>query len=112
MQGRSLLYWRTLMSWPVYHPLLNSSLPVLQAWGTADPAVPQEAYQRFAVAMQRRGTTAASYCALRFDGADHGLQLPGRDGLQEVWTRLEIQARGGDWCAPLSAAAMGAAATQ
>lgn len=99
VQGRSLRYWRALMNWPVFHPMLNSSLPVLQAWGTADDAVPQEAYQRFEAMMRRRGPVSSTYCALRLDGADHGLQQPGRDGLQDVWAVLETWARGGGWCA-------------
>ena len=46
---------------------------------------------------------AAPYCARALPGADHGLQAPGRDGLQQVWAWLEQWARepAAGWCAPL-----------
>lgn len=97
LDGRTLRYWRTLLGWRVQQALHDSPLPLLQAWGTADDYVPQEAYQRFAEAMRDR---AAPYCAMPFQRADHGLQSPGRDHLQDVWARVELWAQGLVWCTP------------
>lgn len=99
-QGRSLRYWRDLWHWPVQAPLLANPWPLLQIWGTEDALVPAQAYERFARQAQGR---AAPYCARALPGADHGLQAPGRDGLQQVWAWLEQWARepAAGWCAPL-----------
>lgn len=90
VQGRSLRYWRDLWRWPLAQPLLDGAWPLLQVWGEADALVPPQAYQRFAERAQNR---AASYCARRLPGADHGLQTGDLDGLQWVWAQLEQAAR-------------------
>jgi pimeloyl-ACP methyl ester carboxylesterase len=95
LDGRTLKYWRTLNGWQVQQSLHESGLPLLQAWGSADDAVPSEAYRRFMAAMQDR---TAPYCALPFQNADHGLQSPAHDHLQDVWARVELWARGSTWC--------------
>ncbi|MBI3102504.1 MAG: alpha/beta hydrolase [Burkholderiales bacterium] len=99
-QGRSLRYWRELWHWPVQAPLWASPWPLLQVWGTEDALVPAQAYERFARQAQGR---AAPYCARALPGADHGLQAPGRDGVQQVWAWLEQWARepAAGLCAPL-----------
>ena len=99
-QCRSLRYWRDLWHWPVQAPLLANPWPLLQIWGTEDALVPAQAYERFARQAQGR---AAPYCARALPGADHGLQAPGRDGLQQVWAWLEQWARepAAGLCAPL-----------
>jgi len=89
-QGRSLRYWRDLWRWRVQQPLLDGPWPLLHVWGEADALVPPEAYARFA--RQARGR-AAPYCARSLPGADHGLQAPGRDGVQQAWAWLEQWAR-------------------
>ncbi|WP_374348679.1 hypothetical protein [Chitinimonas sp.] len=95
MQGRSLRYWRSLLSWRLQQPLLASPLPLLQAWGEHDALLPPDAYLGFAKAAQQR---AAPYCALAIPGADHGLQTDAGDQLPLVWARLELRAKGLDWC--------------
>ena len=94
LQGRSLGYWRDLWQWPVMQPLIDSPWPVLQVWGGDDALVPAVAYERFAQRMA--GRAAGAWCALRIDGADHGLQRhseAGGDGIQQVWAGLEQWAR-------------------
>lgn len=97
VQGRSLRYWRDLWHWPVRQPLLEGPWPLLQIRGSEDARVPPAAYQRFEA--QARGR-AAPYCAVRLASADHGLQAPGRDGVQWLWARLERWARAPrqGWC--------------
>ncbi len=85
-EGRSLRYWRDLWRWPLEEPLLQSPWPILQVWGGADALVPPDAYERFAHKARHR---AAPYCDWRMPEADHGLQKPGRDGVQQVWAWLE-----------------------
>jgi len=95
-QGRTLRYWRDLWPWRVTTPLLESALPVIQAWGSADALVPASAYAQFAELAAGHGATSASaghICIHRLDGADHGLQSPDRDGVQWLWAQLERWAR-------------------
>lgn len=101
-QGRSLRYWRDLWQWPVQQPLIDGPWPLLQVWGARDELVPEAAYQQFAQAAQRR---AAPYCARSLPGADHGLQAPGFDGVQQVWQWVQQWGRapGAGLCAPLFA---------
>lgn len=87
LDGRSLGYWRDLLSWRVAEPLLAGHMDLLRAWGTADALVPAIAYQRFARLAQLR--RPESFCDWPVPGADHGLQLPGVDHLQRLWARLE-----------------------
>lgn len=89
-EGRSLRYWREFWQWPLARPLLDAPWPLLQVWGAEDALVPQAAYQRFRTLAQDR---AAPYCARQLPGADHGLQRPGHDGVQQVWAWLELWAR-------------------
>lgn len=101
-EGRSLRYWRELWQWPLEQPLLAAPSPLLQVWGAQDALVPQAAYQRFRTLAHER---AAPYCARQLPGADHGLQRPGHDGVQQVWAWLEQWARapGKGLCAGLAA---------
>lgn len=89
-EGRSLRYWRELWRWPLAQPLLAGPWPLLHVWGSNDASVPQAAYQRFMELAQKR---IAPYCALSFLHADHGLQRPGYDGVQQLWAWLEQGAR-------------------
>ena len=89
-EGRSLRYWRDLWGWPLARPLLAAPWPLLQVWGAEDALVPQSAYQRFGALAQER---AAHYCARQLPSADHGLQRPDHDGVQQVWAWLEQWAR-------------------
>ena len=100
-QGRSLRYWRDLWDWSAQAPLLAGPWPLLQVWGAEDALVPAQAYERFSRQAQGR---AAPYCARALPGADHGLQAPGRDGVQQVWAWLERWARepAAGLCAPLA----------
>ncbi len=100
-QGRSLRYWRDLWRWPVQQPLLDGAWPLLQVWGEQDGLVPVAAYEQFAEAAQRR---AAPYCARSLPGADHGLQAPGADGVQQVWQWVQQWGRspGAGLCASLA----------
>lgn len=98
-QGRTLRYWRDLWTWRVTSPLLKGSLPVIQVWGSADASVPMAAYAQFAKLAAEHDTTSASdvhICIHRLEGADHGLQSPGRDGVQWLWAQLERWARAPD----------------
>lgn len=101
-EGRSLRYWRELWQWPLEQPLLAAPWPLLQVWGAQDALVPQAAYQRFRALARGR---AAPYCARTLPGADHGLQRPGHDGVQQVWAWLEQWARapGKGLCAGVAA---------
>lgn len=90
VQGRSLGYWRDLWRWPVAQPLIDSPWPVLQVWGGEDALVPAAAYTQFA---QKAAARAAAFCTRRIDGADHGLQRMGMDGVQQVWAWAEQWAR-------------------
>ncbi|MFY3386198.1 alpha/beta hydrolase [Paracidovorax sp. MALMAid1276] len=90
LQGRSLGYWRDLWHWPLAAPLLQGPWPVLQVWGGDDELVPAAAYGRFEA---QAATRSAPYCARRIEGADHGLQRPGMDGVQRVWAWTEQWAR-------------------
>lgn len=90
VQGRSLGYWRDLWRWRVEQPLRDGPWPVLQVWGTGDALVPHAAYEQ---AAQRASGRAAPWCARALADADHGLQSPGRDGVQAVWGWLEQWAR-------------------
>lgn len=98
-EGRSLRYWRELWRWPLARPLIDGPWPLLQVWGEADALVPPGAYARFAE--QARGR-AAPWCTRMLPGADHGLQGPAGDGVQQVWRWLEDWARapGQGVCAP------------
>lgn len=100
VQGRSLGYWRDLWNWPLTQPLLRSPWPLLQVWGGDDALVPAVAYTRFEALAALR---TAPYCAQRMEGADHGLQRPGVDGVQQVWVWTEQWARqpAAGLCAPL-----------
>jgi len=96
LQGRTLKYWRDLWSWRVTESLLKGSLPVIQVWGSADASVPMAAYAQFwKLAAEHNATSAsdAHICIHRLEGADHGLQSPGRDGVQWLWAQLERWAR-------------------
>lgn len=101
VQGRSLGYWRDLWHWPLTLPLLRSPWPLLQVWGGDDALVPAVAYTRFAELAALR---TAPYCARRIEGADHGLQRPGADGVQQLWAWTEQWARhpGGGLCGPVN----------
>jgi pimeloyl-ACP methyl ester carboxylesterase len=89
-QGRSLRYWRDMWGWQLTQPLLQSPLPILQVWGQADALVPQVAYERFADQAQNVSPArAAPWCSLSLPDADHGLQTPTVDGVQQVWSALE-----------------------
>nr|WP_147436342.1 alpha/beta hydrolase [Acidovorax sp. 106] len=100
-QGRSLRYWRDLWRWPVQQPLIDGPWPLLQVWGERDELVPAAAYGQFAQAAQRR---AAPYCARSLPGADHGLQAPGADGVQQVlqWVQQWGRSPGAGLCASLA----------
>lgn len=100
-QGRSLRYWRDLWQWPVQQPLIHGPWPLLQVWGEQDGLVPAAAYQAFAQMAQQR---AAPYCTRSLPGADHGLQAPDLDGVQQVWQWVQQWARspGAGLCAPLA----------
>lgn len=89
-EGRSLRYWRDLSQWSLAQPLLAGPWPLLQVWGAEDAQVPQVAYQRF---MDLAVNRVAPYCARSLSGADHGLQRPGHDGVQNAWSWLEQWAR-------------------
>lgn len=99
-QGRSLGYWRDLWHWAVATPLIQGPWPLLQVWGRDDALVPAAAYERFA---QRAAGRAAPLCIRRLDGADHGLQRAGVDGVQQVWAWAEQWGRDpqAGLCAPL-----------
>lgn len=92
LHGRSLRYWRDFWSWPLMQPLLDSSWPVLRAWGTADASVASAAYQAGWARAEHRSIPWCDLVVLR---GDHGLQRPGLDGIQRVWARLESWARSG-----------------
>jgi dienelactone hydrolase len=100
-QGRSLRYWRDLWRWPVQQPLIHGPWPLLQVWGEQDGLVPAAAYQAFAQMAQQR---AAPYCTRSLPGADHGLQAPDLDGVQQVWQWVQQWGRapGAGLCAPLA----------
>lgn len=100
-QGRSLGYWRDLWHWPLARPLREGPWPVLQVWGANDALVPVEAFRRGAGQAQGR---QAPWCARELPGADHGLQGPGGDGVQQLWAWLEQWGRAPlqGLCAPLS----------
>ncbi len=90
LQGRSLRYWRDLWHWPLAAPLQAGHWPLLQVWGANDALVPAAAYARFAAQIQNR---SAPHCMRRLPGADHGLQRPDADGVQQLWAWLEQWAR-------------------
>ena len=90
LEGRSLRYWRDLWHWPLAAPLRAGHWPLWQVWGADDALVPATAYERFAIRMQGR---AAPHCTRSLPGADHGLQRPDNDGVQQVWAALEQWAR-------------------
>lgn len=101
VQGRSLGYWRDLWHWPLARPLHEGPWPVLQVWGGADALVPPAAFAQGARLAQGR---RVPWCARELPRADHGLQSPGRDGVQQLWAWLEQWARDPQQglCAPLS----------
>jgi hypothetical protein len=95
-QGRTLKYWRDLWTWRLTNPLLKSAVPVMQVWGSADASVPASAYAQFAelaAGFDATSTSSGHICIHRLDGANHGLQSPGRDGVQWLWAQLERWAR-------------------
>jgi hypothetical protein len=93
IDGRTLRYWRDLMTWQLEQPLTESVLPLLQVWGDADDLIPPAAFVRFGKKSQAR---MASFCSWRMQGADHSLLgSNGNDGIQQVWARLETWARHG-----------------
>jgi hypothetical protein len=100
VQGRSLGYWRDLWHWPLAGPLRDGPWPVLQVWGGADALVPPAAFAQGAQLARGRG---APWCAREMPGADHGLQGPQRDGVQQLWAWLEQWGRAPQQglCAPL-----------
>ena len=75
---------------PLAAPLIAGPWPLLQVWGADDELVPAVAYERFAAQAASR---SAPYCPRSLPGADHGLQRPGHDGVQQVWGWLEQWAR-------------------
>ena len=91
LEGRSLRYWRDLWHWPLAAPLQEGRWPLWQVWGADDALVPAAAYARFAAQMPQ--SRSAPYCARSLSGADHGLQRPGSDGVQQLWAWLEQSAR-------------------
>ncbi len=95
VQGRTLKYWRSLLTWRVSDFLQRSELPILQAWGAKDTLVPDQAYMSFA--RQMHDANPDSYCALRFSDADHDLQSVDADYIQEVWRELEQFAKSQNW---------------
>lgn len=102
-QGRTLKYWRDLWTWNVSGPLFASDIPVVQVWGSEDALVPASAYERFseiALANNRHAGRLNRFCTRRLAGADHGLRMPDRDGVQWLWSQLEQWARepGNDPC--------------
>ncbi len=84
--GRSVGYWRRLMSWPLAEPLLRLDRPVWMALGELDDQVPVAALTQFVRRAQDRGRPL---CVAVFEGADHGLQRPGHDDLQTWWRWVE-----------------------
>lgn len=105
LDGRSLRYWRSLWRWRSQDALLDSPLELVQAWGDADAALPTLAYELFA--QRARERRASGFCSLRLQGADHGLQRAGQDGLQLIWAGFERWAAdpGRGVCAALRAPA-------
>jgi len=91
LDGRSLGYWRDLLAWRSADLLLRSPVDLLSVWGSRDEAIPQTAFRRFTeqAALHR----PESYCWRAVGGADHSLQSPRGDHLQEVWAGLEAWAR-------------------
>ncbi|WP_460506424.1 alpha/beta hydrolase [Hydrogenophaga soli] len=92
LHGRPLRYWRDFWHWPLMQPLLDSSWPLLRAWGSEDASVPSSAYQ---AGWGRAEHRPIPWCDLVIQRGDHGLQRPDLDGMQQVWVRLESWARSG-----------------
>ena len=92
LEGRSLRYWRDLWHWPLAAPLQAARWPLWQVWGADDALVPAAAYARFAAQLPMQGRSAP-HCARSLPGADHGLQRPDADGVQQLWAWLEQWAR-------------------
>ena len=86
VQGRTLGYWRVFWRWVLAKRLIDAPWPLLRVWGDGDEQVSLSAYLRFG---ERAATRSAPFCDLRLEGADHGLQSDGRDGLQWLWAQLE-----------------------
>lgn len=100
--GRSVGYWRRLMTWSLAEPLLRWDRPVWMAMGQLDEQVPVAALTQFVRRAQDRGR---SLCVAVFEGADHGLQRPDHDDLQTWWQWVEsaiLSATDPASCAPLS----------
>ena len=92
LEGRSLRYWRDLWHWPLAAPLQAGPWPLWQVRGADDALVPPAAYGRFAAQLRAQGRSAP-HCLRTLPDADHGLQSPHADGVQQVWAALEQWAR-------------------
>ena len=93
LEGRSLRYWRDLWHWPLAAPLQAGHWPLWQVWGADDALVPAIAYEGFAAQLTKLQGRVAPHCTRSLPGADHGLQRPDNDGVQQVWAALEQWAR-------------------
>lgn len=101
VDGRSLGYWRDLLGWPVGARLRALQRPWLRVWGRADALVPVPLYAQYErlyaplqdpspePSRQRAVRTGqAGLCDWPMPGADHALQGPGGDGLQQLGAAL------------------------
>jgi len=87
LHGRSLGYWRDLMSWSVSQPLLQTDWTILQVWGDQDELVPPAAYERFQALAKGMG---ARVCSIRWPRSDHGLTSAVRGSAQShIWRLVE-----------------------
>jgi hypothetical protein len=83
--GRTLRYWRTLKPWPVARPLQDSDARVLVLMGAQDARQAPAALAAF-----NRRHLRPGICSVQVEGADHGLQVDGRQwpGLWPLVTQL------------------------
>ena len=91
VDGRSLGYWRDLLTWRVSEPLMQMPQLWIRAWGLDDEFIPAAAFARAKAAwVHRRGPT----CDRPVAEADHALQGPRGDGLAGLgaWLREQLVA--------------------
>ncbi|WP_269532923.1 alpha/beta hydrolase [Chitinimonas sp. BJYL2] len=96
IEGRTLAYWRQLFAMRLTDTVQASTIPLLLAYGEQDALIPADVYANTRARLPQRPTPS---CVLAQPDADHGLQTPVSDGVQQVWARVEQHFRGG-WACP------------
>ena len=86
IHGRSWRYWSEIATIPQTKNLLELDIPIMLAYGDADPVIPQHAIEQL---QQRFLSAGKSLHTVRFAGAGHDLRVPGKNYLPDFMHQVD-----------------------